>query len=180
MKFLNPINQDMKFFLYLNTINQDIKTKIHSLNIFSIKNIPYLLIIILFITIAYMIYKKVILDKINNDFVFNKEPQMKNKTGKNSSPVLMFFKTDWCPYCRVSLKEWDKLKEDINNLNYDREDGDKISSAIIDCDIDERVCKKYDVKEFPTIKLLYKGREYLYNAKPIRSDMFNFLNEIVS
>jgi len=165
----------------LNTINQDIKKKIYSLNIFSIKNIPYLLIIILFIIIAYMVYKKVVVDKMNKDFVLNKELQMKKKIGgKNNSAVLMFFKTDWCPYCRVSLKEWDKLKEDINNLNNEREDGDKISTAVIDCDIDERVCKKYNVKEYPTIKLLYKGHEYLYNAKPTRSDMFNFLNEIVS
>ena len=163
----------------LNTINQDIKNNIYSLNIFSIKNIPYFLIIILFIIIAYMVYNKVILDKMNNDFVFNKEIQMKNKE-KGDSPILMFFKTDWCPYCKVSLKEWEKLKEDINNLNYDRKKDDKISSMEIDCDVDEGLCKKHKVDKFPTIKLIYKGREYFYNAKPTRIDMFNFLNEIVN
>ena len=76
------------------------------------------------------------------------------------SPIIFdrfFFKTEWCPYCNSSKREWNNFKRYVKNLNETREEEDIITAIEIDCDSQEDICSKYNVETFPTIKIIHKN-----------------------
>ena len=39
----------------------------------------------------------------------------------------------------------------------------------------KKIAEKYDIKGYPTIKLIYKGEVYDYDAKPEKANLIKFL-----
>tara|TARA_Y100000591_G_scaffold331802_2_gene366871 strand:+ start:3711 stop:4313 length:603 start_codon:yes stop_codon:yes gene_type:complete len=126
-------------------------------------------ITILFFAVGFFTYKKYIYPKIYKKYVANKEFSYNDS---NDKIMMMWFYTDWCPWCTKTQKEWDLFKEKIQKMDYDVE----INFQEIDCEKNPEIADKYNIEEYPTIKLLYKNDVYLYDANPDINNLIKFLN----
>ncbi len=93
---------------------------------------------------------------------------------------LVFFYADWCPHCKVAKPEWDALKAEnegkiINGYNVVYTD---YNCGTVTPEIED-LMNKYDVKGYPTVKLIKDGQVIDYDAKPTTSTMNQFLTQIL-
>ena len=130
-----------------------------------------IILVIFFISISIFIFYKYYKDLFGKDHVLNKE--FINTKSNSNDVVILFFYTDWCPYCKSSLPEWNKFEEYVKNLKNSIEYN--ITLTKINGDKDEKTVEKYNVEGYPTIKLLYKGKVYDYDAKPNKDNLVKFL-----
>jgi thiol-disulfide isomerase/thioredoxin len=134
-----------------------------------------LIIIIIFLSLASFIYNNFIKNVLNKNNNENKEYVNKN----NSNDVLiLYFYTQWCPYCKQSMPEIKKFEDYVNGLN--AENSYKITVTKIDCDENSAMANKYKIQGYPTIKLIYKGKVYDYDAKPSKENLIQFLETTVN
>ena len=130
----------------------------------------------LFLTliIAYFLYNSYI-KPIINDNKLNKE--FINKNDNNGDDILvMYFYTDWCPYCKKAEPEWNKFKKFVDNKN--KIIDYKIHLLSVNCDEKKRIADKYEVDGYPTVKLLYKNKTYDFDAKVTKDNLVEFLDSI--
>jgi thiol-disulfide isomerase/thioredoxin len=85
---------------------------------------------------------------------------------------LYYFYTSWCPYCKKSFSEWNKFKSEWNQKVYQ---GYTIHFHEVDCDIQEALASKYNVTQYPTIKMIKDGSIIDYDAKPSIHSLTIFL-----
>lgn len=135
-------------------------------------------IIALFLSVAYYYYNTFIRAKLKKQYVDNKEFIDENDENNNKSKeaTLFFFYTTWCPYCKVSRPEWDKLIKQTNGVVKNT----KIIFRDIDCDKNSDLADKYKVEGYPTIKLIYNNKIYDYDAKPSVQTLNEFLNSVIN
>jgi len=129
------------------------------------------LLAILFITLLLIIYNKYISTFISQKHVLNNE--FINKTDKNTEILILYFYTEWCPYCKKSMPEIDKFEEYIKGEN--AANNYIITLTKIDCDKESTLADKYKVDAYPTIKLIYKNTVYDYDAKPNKVNLIQFM-----
>jgi len=84
-----------------------------------------------------------------------------------------YFYTTWCPYCKKSRVEWDKFKKEWDQKTYQ---GYTLQFHEVDCDIQEALATKYNVTQYPTIKLIKDGETIDFDAKPTIHSLTAFLN----
>lgn len=84
---------------------------------------------------------------------------------------MIYFYTTWCPYCKRARPEWDAFKEEWKNKKIN---GYLITFTEVDCDINEATANKYDVKSYPTIKLIKEGQVYDFDARPTSDTLTQF------
>lgn len=133
------------------------------------------LVIVLFIAVIMYCYKKFVVPKINPEYTANKE--FINKSDEDvDEATLYYFYTTWCPYCKVSKPEWNKLKEKSGGVI----NSTKIIFKEVDCDKDNNLADKYEVTGYPTIKLIYNNKIYNYDAKPSYDTLNEFLNSVIN
>ena len=130
----------------------------------------------LFITIviSYSVYNSYIKPmisehKLNKEFV--------NKNIDNSEDILvMYFYTEWCPYCKKAKPEWSKFETYVNNkkksIDYN------INLVTVNCDEDKNLANKYEIDGYPSVKLIYKQKVYDYDAKVTKDNLIEFLDSI--
>ena len=134
-----------------------------------------ILVIILFIAVIIYCYNKFFKPKINPDYIDNKEFISKSNDDVDEG-TLYYFYTTWCPYCKVSKPEWNKLKENSGGVIKST----KIIFKEVDCDKDNNLADKYEVTGYPTIKLIYNNKIYNYDAKPSYDTLNEFLNSVIN
>ena len=67
--------------------------------------------------------KKSILEFLINDLAVSWdfgdiiEPKIIWKNENNNDVIIYFFFTEWCPYCKKALPEWEKFTDYVNNIN---------------------------------------------------------------
>lgn len=133
-------------------------------------------VFVIFITLAAIYYKKIIMPQLSKKFVENREfisPQQKTET-ESETATLYYFYTDWCPMCKKANPELKALKSETNGVV----NGVNIIFRDIDCDADSATADKFSITGYPTIKLVYKDKTYEYDAKPNRVVLNKFLTEI--
>lgn len=148
------------------TIN-DIKSKPESLFL------P-IFIILLFSIISYILFNKNIKEFINKKFVLNKE--FVNKNNDNNNSTIIYFYTEWCPYCKKSRPEWNSFKELVELQSFK----ETLTLKEVDCDKNPEIADNYKIEGYPTIKLIYKGEVYDYDAKPDSKTLLQFVQSIIS
>jgi len=132
--------------------------------------------ILVFTSISIYYYRKFVVDKINKKFVNNKEFLNKSHDNKKSEATFYFFYTTWCPHSKIAIGEIEKLKNATNsNVN-----GVNIIFREIDSDQDNETTDKFEVKGYPTIKLIYDNKIYDYDAKPQLDTLLQFLNSVLT
>tara|TARA_B100000902_G_C27245729_1_gene882506 strand:- start:347 stop:919 length:573 start_codon:yes stop_codon:yes gene_type:complete len=122
---------------------------------------------ILFFSISIYIYFKFIHPNLNLTYVDNSE----FVSPKEDKMVVLWFYTEWCPYCKSTYYDWKSFKSDVENGNFDI----PIEFREIDCDKDETLANKYNIQEYPSIRIVYKDELYIYDAKPDRIQLMEFL-----
>ena len=129
------------------------------------------LLSILFTTLLLVIYYKYITTFINKKHVLNNE--FINKTNKNNEIVILYFYTEWCPYCKQSMSEINEFEKHIKGENASA--NYTITLTKIDCDKQTTLADKYKIDAYPTIKLIYKNNVYDYDAKPNKHNLIQFM-----
>jgi thiol-disulfide isomerase/thioredoxin len=130
-------------------------------------------LIVMFIVIGIIFYKKYILPRINKTYANNNEFVSKNTKDENTT-TLYFFYTNWCPKCKIAETEWNAFKTDTGGVF----NGINIIFKEIDCDIETDLADTFKIVGYPTIKLVYKDKIYEYDAKTDKELLAIFLGDI--
>ena len=100
--------------------------------------------------------------------------QKKKKIVKeNAYAEFYYFYTTWCPYCKKSMVEWKNFKQEWNQKVYQ---GYTLKFIEVDCDKEESLANKYNITQYPTIKLIKDGTVLDFDAKPTVFTLTSFLN----
>lgn len=160
----------------MNDITDSIKIIINSILADKTFLLLFAIILIIFIGLTYYTYTKFIKPYINTDHTLNKE--FVKKDAKNDNDVLIIlFKTEWCPHCKSAMPEWNNFKTYVDNINNTNDYQIKLS--VVDCDAKPKLAEKYEIEGYPTIKLIYKGTTYDYDAKPNKENLIKFLESSI-
>jgi len=129
------------------------------------------LLVLMFITLMLLLYNNYIKDIISKKHVLNSE--YVNNVAKQDEILLLYFYTEWCPYCKQSMPEINRFEEHIKgengSANYN------ITLTKIDCDKQTTIADKYKIEAYPSIKLIYKNKVYDYDARPNKANLIQFL-----
>ena len=92
----------------------------------------------------------------------------------NGEAKLMFFYTDWCPFCTQSKEPWNSFKQLMNN-NPKKYGGTTILFEQVNCESQQSKCALYNIKEYPTFKLQTTDKVYKMAGKPTVESFRAFL-----
>jgi thiol-disulfide isomerase/thioredoxin len=134
------------------------------------KLIIILVVIAIFIGLAYYVYTKHVSPKLNPDFVPNNELVQE---GDSNEAELYLFYTEWCPHCKKAKPIWEKLKSEYEGKTIN---GVIVHFKEVDCDKDEKTADQFNVEGYPTIKLVKDSQVIEYDAKPDYETLVEFLN----
>jgi thiol-disulfide isomerase/thioredoxin len=135
------------------------------------------ILIIIFSSVFYFVYNNYIKNSIIKNHSLNKEFTSRDKNTSNDV-LILFFYTEWCPYCKQALPEIKKFENHIASQN--AKNDYVITLTKIDCDKNSTIADKYKVEGYPTIKLIYKNEVYNYDAKPIKANLITFLETSIA
>jgi thioredoxin-related protein len=151
-----------------------------------------ILVVVLFVVFSiasYYGYQKYIKDKI----AVTKFADVANADRNSKNATIMIFTVDWCPHCKTAKDPWDKFKsaydgKPINGYalkcvevdctedspgNYKDEDNPSLSAAAL--------IKQYNIKSYPTIKLVIDGGETVeFDSKITEDSLATFVNTILA
>jgi thiol-disulfide isomerase/thioredoxin len=122
----------------------------------------------IFLAVAVHLYRTRIGPNIDPEYVPNKE----YTSGRRGAPTIFFFYTTWCPHCKTARPVWDKFKEEVKNKKIK---GQELVFMEVDCDKEKGLADKYQVKGYPTIKLVNGDRVVEYDAKPSLPALHQFV-----
>lgn len=146
---------------------------------------PYYFYILTFVVVAffsitaYYGYNRYIKSKMNDKQL----DDVANANNRNTEANVYFFHVEWCPHCVKAKPEWDKFVQDYNNKKIN---GYIIKTHTMDCtnDIDDEisaVIQKYEIKSYPTVKLIIDGESSIeLESKITKKTLEVFVNEILT
>jgi len=98
----------------------------------------------------------------------------------NKTAEIMLFSVDWCPHCKTAKPEWDQVKTEFQGKTIN---GHQILFKEINCTEEspenEKLMNTYNIKGYPTVKLVKDGQVIEFDAKPTKSTLTQFLNSAV-
>ena len=125
---------------------------------------------LLFIGVAIYVYKSYIQPKLNPNYVANKEFVSADEDEKEAE--VLFFHTEWCPHCKKAKPHWEQFKEKYEGKIINNH---RVLCKEYDCDKNEKLCDKYKIDGYPTIKMLKDGQIIEYDAKPTIENLTKFV-----
>lgn len=141
------------------------------------RKILIIFLVLLFILVSIFAYKKYAENKMKE----NPYDDVANANRKKNSQKaqILFFSTDWCPYCKKAQPEWEKFEKKMKKEN------NIVLCTKIDCTDAENAdvktnIQKYDIQHYPTVKMLYNGDVIDFDAKITEETLTKFVNTIVS
>lgn len=132
-----------------------------------------LLFTLLFVVISYYAFQNLIKPLISGHKL-NKEFKKRGDDSESDDISIMYFYTEWCPYCKKAEPEWEKFKKHVDNINNTNDY--HVTLTKIDCDEKKSVADKYKVEGYPSVKLIYKGEVQDFDAKVTKENLVQFLN----
>lgn len=131
-----------------------------------------LLIVVLFALAGLITYRRYVASGLNKKYVTNNEFSQNSQTGTNTADIYFFY-TEWCPHCKTAKPIWADFKSQMSGKKVK---GVTLNFFEVDCDKDTATSDKFNVKGFPTIKLM-KGNQIIeYDAKPSTVNLIEFVN----
>ena len=79
--------------------------------LFNKKFLIIMVVVIIFLGVAFYVYNTYVAPRINPDFVPNREF---DDDGDGSNAVIYFFTVDWCPYSKKAKPIWKKIKKQFD------------------------------------------------------------------
>ena len=160
-------------FNYEDITNKFTKIKDNLFEIYSEPSMQIItaVIVIIFIALSIYIYFTYVKPQLDILYVPNREfiPPGKDKL------IILWFYTEWCPFCKSTYVEWKNFKNKVEQKNYNI----PIEFREIDCDKEDALVEKYNIQEYPSIRIVYKDQVYIYDAKPDTFNLLNFLSGII-
>jgi len=147
----------------------DLKQKLYK-NVGSVQSLVIILVVTLFIIAALIIYRKSVIGRANKKYVANNEFN-KSRKGVESVDIYFFF-TEWCPHCKTAKPIWFEFKKDMEGKKVN---GVSVNFFEVDCDKDTEMSDKFNVKGFPTIKMMKGNQMIEYDAKPSKETLNEFV-----
>mgnify|MGYP001995477432 CR=1 FL=1 len=125
--------------------------------------------VLIFTVAAIIVYKRRVQPTLDPNYVPNKE----FASGRvDQGPAVYFFYTTWCPHCKTAKPIWNEFKA---SLKEKKVNGQKVEFIEVDCDKDKALADRYNVKGYPTIKLVSGNEVVEYDAKPDLTSLHQFL-----
>jgi len=147
-------------------------------NLVSYKKFLIVLLIISFLIALTYIYFKYI--KKNTETLINNNDNKTSDINANDNKIadLYFFYTDWCPHCKKTKPEWEKLKQNYENKN--QINGYTLNFISVDCEANPELANKFKIEGYPTIKLVKNNQIIEFDAKPEVNTLQQFINNVLS
>ena len=130
------------------------------------------IVAVIFLSLSIYTSKHYIKSAINPSYVANHEFTAGGETGGNNVD-LYFFYTNWCPHCKKAMPVWKQFKSEMENKTVK---GRQINFLEVDCEKDKKLADEFNVKGYPTIKLVKDNQVIEYDAKPDVDTLREFLN----
>ena len=140
------------------------------------KSLMYILIALCFIIAAYYTYKAYVKPTIYEGYKANSEFVQAGKSGQSGAIELYFFYTNWCPHCKTAKPIWQEFKDEMSGKKIKGRD---IVFLDVDCEADPATAESFNVKGYPTIKLVKDDQIIEYDAKPNKDTLMEFLNSSI-
>ena len=148
--------------------------------IFNKKIIIYLILLALFIGIAFYVYQTYIVPKINPDFVPNRE-----FTGEDEKVATLYlFSVNWCPYSDKAKPIWENIKKQYNGtkfnnyiLKFENIDGDINHNKLVE--FENKYLNEKKIDGYPTIYMVKDNNVIEYEATPNESTLTEFINSVL-
>jgi thiol-disulfide isomerase/thioredoxin len=135
------------------------------------QNLIIIFVVLLFLIAALFIFRRYVSDKISKKYVPNNE--FTNDPAIQSADIYFFY-TTWCPHCKTAKPIWNDFKTEMTGKKIN---GITLNFYEVDCDKDTATSDKFNVKGFPTIKMV-KGNQIIeYDAKPSKKTLIEFVNK---
>ena len=106
--------------------------------------------------------------KIENEVLVLNEQTFGYAIREFKNLVVLFYDPE-CPHCQHFMPEYEKTASILKKENY-------ILSKI-DCVKTEKICNKYEIEAFPTVTLLKKKENVVYNGERKAEEIEKWLNE---
>ena len=126
--------------------------------------------IVLFSVIAFFVLRNQY-NKMQKQKLVDSVTNTADSGGVTKQCEMIYFYTTWCPFCKRARPEWDKFKDEWAGKKIN---GYMITFTEVDCDVNEAMAAKYDVKSYPTIKLVKEGEVYDFDARPTADALTQF------
>lgn len=105
-----------------------------------------------------------------NRNVLNLEENFDEHASADGKLLFAKFYAPWCGHCKRLAKTWGELAEAF--------DGDKnVEIAHVDCTVVGDVCRKLEIRGYPTLKVFSGGKHILYSGSRDLSSLIKFVDE---
>ena len=96
--------------------------------------------------------------------------------GTDGAQITLFYAT-WCPACKSIKSGWDQFKSDYSNQKVN---GYTLIVTEVDCsepDAEvEDIMNRNKITGFPTVKLVYSGKDIEMQKRPTYDNLVEFVN----
>ena len=120
-------------------------------------------------------YRRSVVSNMNKKYVANNEFSQ-NGNGIKTADIYFFY-TTWCPHCKTAKPVWAEFKKEMTDQTVN---GVTLNFFEVDCDKDTATAEKFNVKGFPTIKLMKGNKIIEYDAKPSVDTLKEFVRSAVA
>jgi thiol-disulfide isomerase/thioredoxin len=149
------------------------KNKMPALSLSKMHMFLIIIIAIIFLLLTVYMYKHYIKARIHPTYVANREyTGAVNSQGGNAVDIYFFY-TTWCPHCKHAMPVWKQFKNEMTDATVK---GNKLNFFEVDCDKEKQLADKFNVKGYPTIKLVKGNQVIEYDAKPNVDTLREFIN----
>lgn len=140
------------------------------------KNMFPFIISLVFLMVTIYVYKKYLKNSITPSYVANKEFIKKTGSSSTNSCDLYLFYTEWCPHCKNAKPEWEQLEIEYAHKPIN---GYQINFIKVDCEQDTELADKYNIKSYPTVKLVSGNQVITFDAHVDKQSLEQFLNTVL-
>ena len=152
------------------------------------KFIMIVVLLALFIGLAFWVYNTYVAPKLNPEYKDNKEYiQTNSDNGDNGTNVtnatIYAFYTDWCPHCKKSIIAKDSgWKETVNKLNGEQINGVTVKFNEVNGETESGTLEQFEsnhnvsIKAFPTIYLVKGNNVIEFTTEINHENLIQFLN----
>ena len=95
---------------------------------------------------------------------------------EDNQATFMFFYTTWCPHCKNAETPWHSFKQLLKNRN-STFGGKSVTFEEINGDVDKGKKALYDIKAYPTFKVITKDKVFEMVGKPNTDNFKSFLEK---
>jgi thiol-disulfide isomerase/thioredoxin len=150
------------------------------------KFIMIVVLLALFIGLAFWVYTTYVAPKLNPEYKDNKEYINSDEGGADdvTTATVYAFYTDWCPHCKKSIIAKDSgWKKTVSKLNEQKINGILVNFVEVNGETDSGTLEyfeqehKVSIEAFPTIYLVKGNNVIEYTTDITEDNLTEFLNQ---